>query len=177
MDAIGQVFRLQPDDSVRYVHVRQSMLVYEWGLAGTRHGIETLTPSSVSGLLADERSATFAIEAIDGSNGELIAVATITRGAHTRFAHRAKLVSVFVNPCHRGKGLGRAVVSAAVDHARKWPGVDFVDLCVSEDAQAAQRLYETMGFVAWGRQPEATDYHGRRVDEIHMTLRLNGARA
>jgi L-amino acid N-acyltransferase YncA len=43
---------------------------------------------------------------------------------------------------------------------------------VSENAPEAQRLYESLGFQQWGREPEATQHEGRRYDEIHMTLKL-----
>ena len=64
-------------------------------------------------------------------------------------------------------------MSAAIDLARSWVGVDFVDLSVSENAPEAQRLYESLGFEQWGREPEVTEYEGQRYDEIYMTLRLH----
>jgi ribosomal protein S18 acetylase RimI-like enzyme len=84
---------------------------------------------------------------------------------------------VFVEPDYRGRGLGRAVTSAAIAHARTWPGIDFIDLGVSENAPEALRLYESLGFTRWGREPEATQHEGRRYDEIHMTLRLRSRAA
>ena len=63
-------------------------------------------------------------------------------------------------------------MQAAVQHARSCAGVDYVDLAVSENAPEALRLYESLGFSAWGREPEATQVDGQRYDEIHMTLRL-----
>lgn len=117
---------------------------------------------------ADEHSATFATEA----EGELVAVAGIGRGKPPKFAHRATVWGVFAEPAHRGKGLGRAVVAATIELARTWRGVDFVDLGVSENAPEAQGLYESLGFRAWGRQPEAIEHAGRRYDEIFMALRL-----
>jgi RimJ/RimL family protein N-acetyltransferase len=62
---------------------------------------------------------------------------------------------------------------AVITHARRWRGVTFLDLGVSANSPEAQRLYESLGFVVWGREPEATEYDGRRYDEIHMTLRLH----
>lgn len=164
--------RLGPEDAVRYVDARQRLLVHEWRRAGMPHAVRTLTPGSVSGVLADDNSATFGIEAGPDPDAELVAIATVTRTTYSHYAHRARLVSVFVDEGHRGKGLGAAVVSAAVECARAWQGVDFVDLCVSEDAVPARRLYERLGFVTWGRQEDAADVHGRRLDDIHMTLRL-----
>ena len=171
MNPPGPPIRLGPDDAVRYVRARQGLLLHEWQSAGTPEGAHTITPASIAGLLADHRSATFGIEASPGA--ELIAIATITRTDYPRYAHRARLVSVYVEPRHRGRGVGETIVSAAVGVARGWRGVEFVDLCVSEHAAPAQRLYRRLGFVEWGRQAEATDYLGRRFDDIHMSLRLN----
>jgi RimJ/RimL family protein N-acetyltransferase len=106
------------------------------------------------------------------SGPELIAAAGIMRARSPKFAHRASIWGVFVEPAHRGKGLGQAVIAAAIDLARTWPGVDYIDLGASGAAPEAQRLYERLGFAAWGREPEATEIGGRRYDEIHMTLRL-----
>jgi len=98
------------------------------------------------------------------------------RARSPKFAHRASIWGVFVEPAHRGKGLGQAVIAAAIDLARTWPGVDYIDLGASGAAPEAQRLYERLGFAAWGREPEATEIGGRRYDEIHMSLRLAASR-
>lgn len=168
----GQVIHLTEDDAVRYVYVRQRMLIDDWGLAGPAPG-GAYSPSAAKTLLGDHRSATFGIaDSPAGSYGLLIAVATVTRNAHHKYAHRARLLSVFVDPPHRGKGFGEAVVAAAVEYARAWRGLEFIDLCVNGNAVSAQRLYARLGFVQWGRQSEAADSEGNRLDEIHMTLSL-----
>lgn len=64
-------------------------------------------------------------------------------------------------------------MQAAIELARTWHGVDFLDIGVSENSPEAQRLYESLGFRAWGRQPEVTRFEQRRYDEIFMALRLN----
>jgi len=89
-----------------------------------------------------------------------------------KFAHRARLWGVWVEPTHRGRGLGRLVVESALALARRWTGVGYVDLGVSENAPEALRLYESLGFTTWGREPAATQYGTHRYDEIYMTLRL-----
>ena len=108
----------------------------------------------------------------DPESGELVASVGVFRQERRKAAHRAFVWGVFVDPARRGSGLGRAVMSAAIEAAREWEGVDYVDLGVSENAPAAQALYESLGFRAWGREPEALDIDGRRYDEIYMALRL-----
>ena len=66
-------------------------------------------------------------------------------------------------------------MTAAIEVARRWEGVDYLDLGVSENAPAAQALYESLGFRAWGREPESLEVDGRRYDEIFMSLRLPSA--
>jgi RimJ/RimL family protein N-acetyltransferase len=166
----AHVFRLGPDDAWRFVYARQRALLED----APHHGVQAVNRASVLATLADDRSATFAIEADDSAH--LIAVATIMRHAHAQYAHRARLAGVFVEPAYRRNGFARAVVEAAVEHARSWQSVEYVDLCVNDDAVAAQRLYELLGFVAWGRHSDAADVHGRRVTEIHMALALRDER-
>ncbi len=164
-------FRLKPADAERYARLRLRMLhEAPWAFDMTSDGDDALDPAHLTRRLASERSATFAIEAEPPP--ELVAAASVTRGKPPKFAHRAKLWGVFVEPAHRGQGLGRAVVASAIGLARHWPGVEFIDLGVSENSREALRLYESLGFEPWGREPEATAHEGRRYDEIFMTLRL-----
>ncbi len=54
------------------------------------------------------------------------------------------LAELYVRPAHRGHGLGRALLAAALDHARE-RGADYLHLGTSEDDVAARHLYEAMG--------------------------------
>ena len=55
------------------------------------------------------------------------------------------LAELYVAPAKRGKGLGRALLSAAIDVARG-EGADYMDLGTGEDDTAARSLYESLGF-------------------------------
>jgi ribosomal protein S18 acetylase RimI-like enzyme len=55
------------------------------------------------------------------------------------------LAELYVVPDRRGDGLGRALMEAAIEHARS-RGADYMDLGTSEDDHAARRLYESLGF-------------------------------
>lgn len=57
----------------------------------------------------------------------------------------AHLEELYVVPERRGRGLGRALLEAAMDHARQ-RGAAHVDLGTSEDDLAARNLYESAGF-------------------------------
>lgn len=55
------------------------------------------------------------------------------------------LAELYVRPEHRGHGIGRALLQAAIEHARS-KGADYMDLGTSEDDVAARHLYEKLGF-------------------------------
>lgn len=55
------------------------------------------------------------------------------------------LAELYVVPDRRGQGLGRALMEAAIELARR-EGADYMDLGTSEDDVAARALYESLGF-------------------------------
>ena len=57
----------------------------------------------------------------------------------------AYLEELYVVPAQRGKGLGRALLEAAMEHSRQ-RGAAHIDLGTSDDDVAARALYESSGF-------------------------------
>ena len=55
------------------------------------------------------------------------------------------LAELYVVPAARGRGLGRALMNAAMDFARD-EGADYMDLGTAETDVAARALYESLGF-------------------------------
>jgi ribosomal protein S18 acetylase RimI-like enzyme len=55
------------------------------------------------------------------------------------------LAELYVTPARRGRGLGRALMHAAMDLARE-TGADYMDLGTSEADVVARALYESLGF-------------------------------
>ena len=74
----------------------------------------------------------------------------------------------------RGAGpwLGGAVCRAAIEHARTLPGIDQIMTAINSANGPALALYQSLGFVAWGRQPRALKVDGAYHDEIEMALLL-----
>jgi ribosomal protein S18 acetylase RimI-like enzyme len=63
------------------------------------------------------------------------------------------LAELYVVPGRRGQGLGRALMEAAIELARR-EGADHMDLGTSEDDVAARALYESLGFTNRERKPD-----------------------
>ncbi len=162
---------LAPSDAEIYQAFRRLMLNDSpWAFTATEHDDIALDLEFLRSALADPENAILAIKGGDGSES-LLASAGIYRMRNPKFSHRAKLWGVFVHPQHRGRGLGRAVVEAAVNLAQAWSGVAFIDVGVSANSPEAHAIYRKLGFVEWGREPETTQHLGKRFDEIFMSLR------
>jgi ribosomal protein S18 acetylase RimI-like enzyme len=63
------------------------------------------------------------------------------------------LEELYVVPQHRGQGLGRALMEAAIALARR-RGAAHMDLGTGEDDTAARALYESLGFSNRGGRPD-----------------------
>jgi ribosomal protein S18 acetylase RimI-like enzyme len=63
------------------------------------------------------------------------------------------LAELYVVPARRGRGLGRALMEAAIELARR-QGADYMDLGTAEDDVAARALYESLGFDNRGGKPD-----------------------
>lgn len=164
--------RLAPKDADRYVAFRKQMLADSpWAFSANPDDDVALDATYLRNALAQPDSAVVAIES-DEDSPSLVAAAGIYRVKNQKFSHRAKLWGVFVAPGHRGRGFGRAVTSAALELAMAWSEVAYVDVAVSENSPAALRICQSLGFIAWGREPESTQHDGQRYDEIFLSLRV-----
>ena len=106
-------------------------------------------------------------------DGQLRACAAL---AWTRFPsskHKAQLWGCFVHPAFRKAGLGRRIVERALQHARN-EAVRRVNLTVYLPNEAAVGLYQSLGFVPSGVEPEAVFLDGHFHDGQNMTLLLEG---
>jgi ribosomal protein S18 acetylase RimI-like enzyme len=63
------------------------------------------------------------------------------------------LAELYVVPGRRGRGLGRALMEAVLDHARA-RGADGIDLGTGEQDVAARALYESLGFTNREGRPD-----------------------
>ena len=100
-----------------------------------------------------------AFEAIDGDPAHLLVVAetggevvatmqlSFIPGLARRGALRAQIEAVRVQASHRGNGLGRAMVTWAVDEARR-RGCALVQLTSDKQRPEAHRFYSGFGFIA-----------------------------
>lgn len=158
-------FKLGPEDADRYWEIRQLMLTdTPWAFASDPESDNARDPSRFISRISRPFNE---ILSIASETGVLIATAGVVQRPRQKLGHRAEIWGVYVHPDHRGRGLGAAVVRAAMDEALSWPGVESVALSVSERSEA-KRLYERLGFRQWGHEPDCLRIGGESYDEIHM---------
>jgi ribosomal protein S18 acetylase RimI-like enzyme len=87
-------------------------------------------------------------------------------------AHVRQIQGLAVDPDVRRKGLGRLLMEAACDEARR-QGARRITLRVLSTNAAARRLYASMGFQVEGRLPAEFFIEGEYVDDILMGRSLD----
>ena len=163
------VRQLMPDDTETCIGLRREALDQEpFAFLSSPDDDRGLVLSFVREALASQSQATFGAFAPD-----LVGIVGINRESHLKAAHKAHIWGFYVTPRHRQGGIGRSLMKAALRFARELPGVTQVHLGVGERNEVAIRLYESLGFVAWGTEPAALRVGGESVAEHHMVLDLS----
>ena len=79
---------------------------------------------------------------------------------------------MYVSPEARGFGVGRALITRLIEHAKTWDGVDRLTLTVTLEQEPARQLYLSAGFQLFGTEPDALRQDGRGQTMGYMTLAL-----
>lgn len=104
-------------------------------------------------------------------NGDLVGWCDILPPRIPGFTHCGKL-GVSVLPDYRGRGIGRQLITEALERARK-KGIERVELEVFSSNVAARALYEKLGFVTEGVRRRARKVDGQYDDIVLMALFLD----
>ena len=94
------------------------------------------------------------------------------RGREKR-RHIAWFVRMYVVASEAKRGVGRALLRAALAEARTMPGVEKVNLTVAAENEGAVRLYESEGFMIFAREEDAFR-DGQKRTELSMSVVLGG---
>jgi len=84
----------------------------------------------------------------------------------------AIVFGMYVTSEHRGRGIGRLLLTALLDHLSELPQITTIRLGVTETQSPARRLYESMGFQVIGKEDERIVVDDRQYDELIMELRV-----
>ena len=86
--------------------------------------------------------------------------------------HKAQVWGVYITEGARGRGVGKALLTALVKRAKSYPDLKQLTLSVATEQAAARRLYASFGFEVWGLERRALRLPDRYVDEEYRVLWL-----
>ena len=107
----------------------------------------------------------------------LVGTVALEYSAKPKTRHSALVLGMYVQPEHRGKGVGLALLNAAIAAASERPEVVVLTLTLTEGNAPALRLYRSAGFVSWGTQPQAIRTSTGLKGKVHMSLALSQSHA
>jgi ribosomal protein S18 acetylase RimI-like enzyme len=102
----------------------------------------------------------------------LAGIAGLVVSPRLKQRHKGHVVGVYVAPSCRRTGLAGALLDRLIQEARA-SGLVQLTLSVTVGNEAARRLYQQAGFIAYGVEPLSLRVGGVFLDEELMALRLD----
>ena len=156
----------------------EALLAHADRIAGEPGIAITLGPGELNLTVEQERQFVAETNASDNSvflvaeaDRQIIGILTCVGGKRRALRHVTTL-GLSVRQEWRGRGVGTALMRAAIEWARGTGVVKRIELHAFARNQAAIRLYERLGFVTEGRRRRAVFRDGEYQDDVIMALLL-----
>jgi ribosomal protein S18 acetylase RimI-like enzyme len=166
---------LTADDAEAWWHLRLEALRNDpvSFADSTEEHLTTTVETARKRLSAGDPARNFVVGAF--ADGMLAGTAGFYRSTHIKERHKGHVWGVYVRPESRGKGMARALMQEIVRRARGIGGLEQI-LLVASAHLPARKLYEAMGFEAYGVEPRSLKLFRETgveyVDDVLMILRL-----
>lgn len=164
--------RIHPDEVEAFRAFRQRVFHEAPEAFGTYPDEDAATPVEESRARLGEGNpeSRFALGAYAG--GRLVGMVGLRREPRRKFQHKASIWGMYVLPEARSRGLGRRLLTEAIDAARRMEGVERLLLAVIASNAPARSLYLSAGFQIYGCEPKALRMGDTYLDEEFMVLPL-----
>lgn len=158
---------LNPNDAEEYLKHRLVALKNHPAAFASSYEEEKDRPADVYGdRFQSEDSFTFgAFE-----DGALIGSVTLFKESKLKLKHRANIFAMYVSPEKRKMGVGKQLMSAAIERARMINEIEKIYLTVEATNDGAKKLYQSFGFEIYGRDKNALKIGDEYFDEEHMVM-------
>jgi len=163
-----RIRRLMSDDAAHFKEIRLDALKENPQLIGSTFDLEDRMDVAWFARRLEDTHALGAFR-----DDELIGTAGFSIQQGEKNAHKGRLWGVYVRPSSRNLGVGRLLVNAILDVARE--SVELVQLSVVSENRPALRLYQSVGFLEFGRETKASKYGEKYYDETLMVLDFSRA--
>jgi ribosomal protein S18 acetylase RimI-like enzyme len=104
----------------------------------------------------------------EDAEGGFLGLAGVFTDGRKKTGHGGSLVSVYVRPEARGRGVGDGLIHGCLGWARE-RGLARVRLAVVTTNAPAIALYLRCGFSVYGVEPDVIRYDGKSYDELLMS--------
>ena len=166
---IVEIRRLSAADAAAFQALRLRGLVESPEAFGSTYAEERERPLGViAERLGGDPASGFVLGAVLASDGPLVGLTGCYRESSRKRRHVAIIWGMFVAPEARGRGVGGALLDAAIAGAAKWPGVEQVALTVVPEKATARALYASRGFLTFGTEPRALRDETRHYDMEYL---------
>lgn len=160
--------------SALFAHLPGILEIYNEAVLNTtatyEYEVETLAERTA--WFEEKQSAGYPVLVAEDCSGEVVGWGALG-GFRGRFGYRFTAEdSVYVRVDQRGKGIGRLILSALIEEARKM-GLHAIIAGIDTEGEASIRLHAALGFQKVGRCKEVGFKFGRWLDVVFMELLLS----
>ncbi|REK77010.1 GNAT family N-acetyltransferase [Paenibacillus paeoniae] len=106
------------------------------------------------------------------ADGEMVGMAGFLRQTARKTRHKGFIWGVYVKSDYRKHGVGKGLLEAVIEQARRMEGLELIQLTVVTANRGARQLYESLGFQSYGLERNALIVDGIRYDEELMVYEL-----
>lgn len=155
-DSRPQLRLLREDELGLYKQLRDDMLeAHPTAFSSDAAAERQRTAASYRSRLQPEsgHSGNFTLCAWDSER--LLGAVSCERDMRLKLRHIGHLVGMMVRDEAQGRGIGKALLYACIEHIREVAGIELLTLSVTAGNAAASALYEHAGFVRYGSLPQA----------------------
>lgn len=160
---------LQPSDATRY----RALMLEAYALAADAF---TSTPQERAAepdawwVKRITHAHSVVLGAFEGQ--ELIGTVALEFSAKPKTQHKAHVLGMYVMPAFRATGAGRALLDGLITLAGQRPGIQVLNLTVTEGNDAAVNLYRSAGFEPFGTEPMAIRTPSGFKNKVYMWRQL-----